>query len=101
MRPLRTDGVNDALQERPIMDPEVDRRIDPIDASIDAGLAADPHDADLIGSPPYEEEALADDIRPDHIERFPNAPEPEDEDGVTARPAERVPMDYFEGELIP
>lgn len=99
MRPLRTDGVNDQLQERPLMDPEVDRRIDPIDASIDAGLAADPHDADLIGSPPYEEEALADDILPDHIERFPNAPEPIDEDTLTARPSSPDPLDALEGEL--
>ncbi len=101
MRPLRNDGVNDELKERPIMDPEVDRRIDPVDPAIDAGLAADPRDADLIGAPPYEEEAMADDILPDRIERFPNAPEPFDEDSLTARPTDPRLMDYFEGELIP
>lgn len=97
MRPLRTDGVNDRLQERPIMDPEVDRRIDPIDPFIDAGLASDPYEADLIGSPPYEEEALADDILPDHIERFPNAPEPVDDETLTARPSMPDPMEQIEG----
>ena len=79
------------------MDPEVDRRIDPIDPYTDAGMVADPADADLIGAPPFEEEAMADDILPDHIERFPNAPEPADEASFTARPSVPDPMEGFEG----
>lgn len=99
MRPLRSDGINDELQERPIMDPEVDRRIHRADPAIDAGMAGDPHDADLIGSPPYEEESMADDILPDQIDRFAQAPEPPDEDEYTARPRPEPLETYFIGEL--
>ncbi|MCI0570033.1 MAG: hypothetical protein L0Y66_04715 [Myxococcaceae bacterium] len=94
MLPLRNDGVNSDQQERPIMEPPrvSDRVINPQDAEhFDAGMAADPRDADLIGAPPYEQEPTADDILPDQIRRFPGVPSEEDLE-LTARP--RAPLRY-------
>lgn len=88
MRPLRSDGVNDRLQERPIMDPEAHTYVDPIDANLDIGLAGDAWETLLVGTFPLGDEASGDDIRTDQIDRFPQAgPEEElDEDAYTARP---------------
>lgn len=88
MRPLRSDGVNDRLQERPIMDPEAHTWVDPIDANQDIGLAADAWQTLLVGAFPLGEAADADDIRTDRIGHFSQA-EGEDElddEAYTARP---------------
>lgn len=90
MRPLRSDGVNDRLQERPIMDPDAHTTVDPIDASLDIGLAADAWETLLVGTFPLGEEATADDIRTDQIDRFPQADDDDelDDDLYTARPSD-------------
>lgn len=49
------------------------------------GVNQDPYDEGLLGAPPLEEEAWADDILPDRIDG--PAEEP-NEDEITARPSE-------------
>jgi hypothetical protein len=93
MKRLRNDGVNKDQLEAPIMEhdhPGLDREGNPLDPEhFDAGMTADPGDADMIGSPPYELEPRGDDILPDQIQRFAGAPSEEDVE-VTARPRESM-----------